>query len=47
LEPHPFEHLPQATPVEDLEALLPWNAEALLQPRTLQQHQDSLQPAAV
>jgi transposase len=44
---HLFEHLPRATTVEDLEALLPWSAKAVLQPRMLQQPQESLQPAAV
>jgi hypothetical protein len=44
---HLFEHLPQATTVEDLEAVLPWNVKAALQPRMLQQPHESTQPAVV
>jgi transposase len=38
---HLFEHLPPATTVEDVEALLPWNAKTALQARTLRSQLDS------
>ena len=41
---HLFDHLPQATTIENLEALLPWSAKAALQPRMHQQPQESIQP---